>query len=734
MNRGILGLLAVILCCDVLSAADTVKPCRAKDPDDPRPRIGLVLGGGGARGIAHVSVLKALEAQHIPVDCVAGTSMGALIGGLYASGMPAVEIETLLLELNWNGVLTDSVARKERSFRRKQDDLESLAPAKPGIGKGGLKFPSGLIAGENIRLFLERHTGRAAAIRDFDALPIPFRAVATDINSGEEVLLSSGNLALAMRASMSIPGIFNPVSIGGRLLVDGGLVNQVPVDVARAMGADILVVVDVGTPLQPIAADSNALQITDQVMSFMTVGNTRAQLATLGPRDVLIQPEFNGTVTTAAFDKVQTALDIGTEAVRASSSLLAALPHASGPVFSIENRDAQTRIAFVELINRTTYDDQVFINQLKVLRGKPIDRDAIDARMRAVYGQHPLELVSYEVIKRGADTGLVVTVTPPLVGRNFGEFGLNFSGNTDGQFLFNITAGMLTAPLNPSGGELRTLLTLGDSPAVSSAWYQPFSPTSPFFSEIKLGYGKPIGTISDDDGNILAEYSLPNFFLNARIGRSYGNWGELSLFANLANGKLSREIGEVQYPQYDFNRRELGLGYKIDTLDSLYLPRSGFALDAQFVGAMPAWGADSSYQQVNLDMVYAHAIGRHSGFVGLRYHDSIDGSGNLQNFYPLGGVSRFAGYQPEQRFAENYGLLFLGYTYELGKLLNRSLVIGSTLEHGRIWFDETPQFDITGTHGSLYFGFDSWIGLLIMGYGRSDSGDSNVFFELGRTR
>lgn len=333
--------------------ADT-RPCRQGDAGAERPRIGLVLGGGGARGIAHVAVIKELERLQVPIDCVAGTSMGSLIGGLYASGMSSAELEQLVRELDWGAAFNDSLDRPERSFRRKRDDDLNLLSARPGIGREGIKLAPGLLAGESISLLLQRLTLPVARIDDFDKLPIPFRAVATDINTGDAVVLREGNLAEAMRASMSIPGAFRPVPIGDRLLVDGGIANQLPVDVARAMGADIVIAIDVGTPLGKLEEGASVLALADQLSGFMTVSNTKKSIESLGPRDVLIQPALGDEVKTAEFarEKVELALRLGRESVPALQARLAALsrPDVTGRVAMATTTP---RIDFVRLDNRS---------------------------------------------------------------------------------------------------------------------------------------------------------------------------------------------------------------------------------------------------------------------------------------------------------------------------------------------------------------------------------------------
>ena len=721
----------------VFAQQSNILPCKSKNPDDTRPRIGLVLGGGGARGIAHVSILKEIERLHVPIDCIAGTSMGSLIGGLYASGMSVEELETLVITLDWNTVMKDDVVRSDRSFRRKQDDLLSLAPVKPGVGKDGLKIAPGFIAGENILLFLERKSGRSSGITNFNKLPIPFRAVATDINSGKAVVLSSGSLALAMRASMSVPGAFNPVEIDGRMLVDGGMVNQVPVDVARAMGADIIIAVDVGTPLSKIDATSSALAIADQVMGFLTVGNAVKSLNSLKGQDIQIQPDLGIEVTTGSFEKAALALEIGDKAAAEASPQLAKLASPQAyprPIYP--DLDNATLITFIDINNKSLYSNKIFEHRLAGLKGKPIDRDEIEKKIQSIYGEYPLELVSYQVAKRDdGSSGLRVEIEPALVGRNFGEVGINFSSNSEGQTLFNLNVGVMRAPLNAAGGEARILATIGDEPSIFGNWYQPLSADSPFFIDIKTGYTKNLVAVSDFSGNVLANYSNPNVYFVPKIGLAFGNWGELTLSAEITNGKFDRTVGSTVFPEYNYKQRNLALKFQVDTLDSLYLPRSGYYLSLGLVESMDSWGSDDSVRQINFDTLYTMAVGKHSIFGGLRYHENYDGVPAFQNWYLIGGVTNFAGYQSGEVAIENYGLGFLGYTYELGRLLNRPAVLGSTIEYGKLWNSQN-QFNDSSyqTHGSIYLGFDSWLGLLIMGYGRSVEGDSNVFIELGRAR
>jgi NTE family protein len=262
------------------------------------PRIGLVLSGGGARGAAHVGVLKFLEANDVPVHAIAGTSMGAIVGSMYATGWTPDEIEAQLGAIDWSTMLTDRLPREHLSFRRREEDREFLTQFELGIAGARPRLPSGLIAGHNVEARLARLLVPALAVRDFDRLAVPFRAVATDLETGGPVILRDGDLVMAVRASLSMPAVFAPVELDGRLLVDGGVGRNLPVDVARELGVDRLIVVDAGTPLSDREALRSLLDVSKQLTSVMTQSNTAVQRQSLADSDILIQPAL-GSVAQA---------------------------------------------------------------------------------------------------------------------------------------------------------------------------------------------------------------------------------------------------------------------------------------------------------------------------------------------------------------------------------------------------------------------------------------------------
>ncbi len=291
---------------------------------ESRPKIGLALSGGGARGGAHVGILIALEEMNIPIDYIAGTSMGAIVGGLYASGYTAAEVEQILIRTDWKKGLTDQPARRNRTMRKKDLERQFLVPFRVGFNKGKIQLPLGAIEGQHLDQMFSQLLLPVVDVDDFDELPIPFRTVATDLVTGEEVVLSSGSLPNALRASMSIPGVFAPVRINDRILVDGGMVNNLPVSVVRAMGADIVIAVDISMPLLTEEKLTSFLSVTEQLAGFLTRRNTERQIQLLGAEDILIIPEL-GDFSSADFEGAEEIVHLGYEAALASKESLAML-------------------------------------------------------------------------------------------------------------------------------------------------------------------------------------------------------------------------------------------------------------------------------------------------------------------------------------------------------------------------------------------------------------------------
>ena len=404
--------------------------------DVPQPKTGLVLSGGAARGLAHIGVLKALEENGVHIDAVAGTSMGAVIGGLYASGYSVAELEKLALTLDWQQVLSDDPPRQDVPFRRKQDDRDFLVKQKLSFrDDGSLGLPLGVIQGQNLALLLERLLVHISDTRNFDHLPIPFRAVATDVANDEKVIFRSGHLPQAIRASMSIPAVFAPVEIEGRLLVDGGMVDNIPMDVARDMGVDRLIVVDIGTPLKPRNELLTVVDVLNQTTTMMTRRNSEAQLATLRPEDLLVQPALSGYGSTD-FSRAEQLIDAGYRAASALQGRLASMSVNAGgnPALSLA-RTSEPRtpmITGIRIENDSKVGDRVIRRHIRQELGEPLDLEGLQKDMGTLYGLEYFEQVEYRIVPGSLGNTLVISAREKRSGTDYLRLGLNLSDDFRG--------------------------------------------------------------------------------------------------------------------------------------------------------------------------------------------------------------------------------------------------------------------------------------------------------------
>ena len=611
-------------------------------------RTGLVLSGGGARGLAHIGVLKQLEEMNIPIDAIAGTSMGAVIGGLYAAGYSADELEQIALDLDWQATLSDTPLREDIPYRRKQDDRDFLVKQRLTFKDGALSFPLGLLQGQNMGVVLESLLVHTNEIDDFDRLPIPFRAVATDIATGEAVVFDHGHLPLAIRASLALPGFFAPVEVDGRLLVDGVLSKNVPIDVARAMGVDRVIVVDIGTPLKSASELNSVLDIMDQTTTLLTRTNTERQLATLTDADLLLQPAL-GDMGFSSFAETQQAIDAGAQSLSEAQGVLAFVaPPGSdaGGNLASSRPQRQAIIHAVEVDNSGKVADEVVLSMIRQEVGEPLNLARLQTDMGTIYGTDYFSRVTYEVVHDQGHNTLLVHTAGRRTGTDYLRLGLNLVDDFEGDSQYNLGASFRVNGLNPLGAEWLTRLQVGSDQELYTEFYQPLDYGSRYFVAPFIDADSRNLEVIDDNDPIVA-YRQKRYGAGINIGRQIANNGEVRFGLSRYRGNSRVRIGDPDLPDVDFDEAFYSIEVDRDTLDNVNFPRSGDEAKFSWRQSEPALGADERYQQIEFKANKAFGFGPNSwqvgGFIGR-----TDSDVNVaQSSFVLGGPGWFSGFRQD---------------------------------------------------------------------------------------
>jgi len=713
-----------------------------------RPRIGLVLSGGGARGAAHVGVLKVLEQLRVPVDAIAGTSMGAVVGGLYASGLSAGDIEKIMTSINWQDAFRDRPAREDLDLRRKQEDETFLVRFPLGIRDGHIVLPKGLIQGQRLTQTLRRLTLPVARISNFDELPTPFRAVATDLETGESVVLGSGDLTIAMRASLSAPGVFAPVEREGRLLVDGGIADNVPVDIARAMGVDVVIVVDVGFPLLPRQQLTSAPVISNQMLAILIRHNADAQLATLTARDILIQPSL-GNASSFDFGIVSRVIGTGEAAARAKASELATLA-VSAPDMQryVERRESSRklppRIDFAQVEAGSERYQAAADTLFHDLVGKPLDPDAVAQRVTALYGRGGLDTLDYHVTGDPGRYGLALDARPSTQGPDYLRFGLSLQDDFQGNATYDAAMRYVMSDITRNAGEWVTDLEAGTTTLASTELFLPLARFSGWFVMPHVAdEARDLFVLKGQ--SLEAEYRVHTFDYGIDFGRQFGNWGEIRTGVLREQGHYVLEIGDPTDPNLPeqsfapFNMRDYFVRFTYDRLDDVNFPHHGQQATLQWSADRNATGVGQNADQVTLSYLGAYSFGRDtlsfsvSGGMTLQAHVT---DLNLQ--FPLGGFLNLSGLRAYSLLGPDFGIARLLYYRQIGRggpgYLDVPTYIGVSLEAGNVWQSRSAaSFGNTQKDASVFLGMDTFLGPLYIASGFDDHGHQAYYLFLGRT-
>ncbi len=734
MNVRRLGLSALGLL--VLFAATSAN---AQEPPR-RPKIGLALGGGGARGIAHIGVIRALEEMNIPIDYIAGTSMGSIAGGLYSCGFTPDQMEAVIKSIKWETLFQDAPERPEQSFRQKEDDFEHLIPLEFGLNfeKGGLVLPPGLIAGSKLGFVLDS-TLLPCSVANFDELRIPFRAVATDIQTGEPYVMSQGSLARSIRASMAIPAIFTPVELDGHLLIDGGESQNLPVQTVKAMGADIVIAVNVGSSgAEKAEKPTNVGAMIGRLIDLPLQQNT---MASAKLADVVITPDLHG-YTSADFVAGTKMIPLGYEATMAEKAKLQAYaePESVYRAWKLGHDATLPPLPFINAIEIDPVpgvDPRRISYLVKTKTNQVLDTRTLGSDLKRIYSLGIFEIVSYEIVRDGDRNILHITPTLKSWGPTYLKLGL-FLG-TDFQLVtqFDVVALVEATQLNRLGGEWKTLVKVGTPLTVETRFFQPLNYKGRLFLSPFGGWRQDLSRVFDEEGDALATYQVSRGAVGMELGYDFGTVAELRVGYVRAFGKARRKVGDVVFPELDWDEGAFTARLEVDQLDNVNVPHAGYFGFADYLGNRESLGGTQSYDRFSTGALGAQTIGR---WTGLLKGEGGTGMGRAIPFYDdfqLGGLFRLSGRPLGQIRGDKYvlaaALLYYRLTAHGGAVL-KSLSVGVSAEFGNAYEFQAPMtFGNLKTAGSIYFIADTLLGPFFVGYGRSGSSNNSAYLALNRS-
>jgi len=709
-------------------------PAATKTPQRHRPTIGVALEGGGAMGLAHIGVLKWFEEHHIPVDYVAGTSMGGLVGGFYATGMTPEEMQKLIEGLDWREILGDRTPYEDLSYRRKEDQHAYPNSLIFGL-RHGLSAPAGLIAGHQIGLLIGRVTLPYYGISSFDDMPVPFRCVATDLVSGQSHVFKDGPLAIALRSTMSIPGVFSPVREGKAVYVDGGLLDNLPTDVVRKMGAEIVI----GVHLESAPVEANDIRSVFSVLNHsVSAVVTENEMRSLELADSIISVPL-GEFTTVDYAKSEPIMQRGYEAAKTKARMLEAfaLNDADWEAY-LQARKAREHTElpipqFVKVEGTSQRGAVDVARYLKGFPGKPIEPQRLDAALTRLTGVGRLDSASYWLTEQDGKAGLLVRVVekndaPPMFQMAF-EVDGSPAGNVD------FTMGTPFTFMDVAGyrSEWRTDLLLGNTYGVQTELYRPFSPESRWFFA-------PRADASDTTFQIyakndpLADYRIYRINIGGDLGYSFGRFSELRVGYEVGSLNTKLRLGTPEIPAVEGRVGQSHLHYLLDHTDDPVIPRRGFSAESNFRWFDQSPGAASSFPSLDLKLGYFQPMTRIVSFFAESEGGSTLGttSTGIPQFF-LGGPLRLSAYGNNEFQGNQYYLFRAGFVHDLLTLppfVGKKVYAVGAYEIGKMYgvtADSNLPNDVAA--GLLA---ETAVGPLFIGGSVGDSGHRKWFFQLGR--
>lgn len=714
-----------------------------------RPKVGLALGGGGAKGSAHIGVLKVLEAHNIPVDYIAGTSIGAYVGGMYALGYSPSQIEAFMLAAKWDEGYSDKIPRQDLLYRDKQLRDQYNLPFQLGYEKETFKMPAGILLGQNMARLLRDSTGLVPRFESFDELAIPFRAVTTDLATKQAVVLASGSIVEAMQASASVPGIVKPLQINGQTLVDGGIANNLPIDVVKSMGADVVIAVDISSDYLAQDKLNTTIDVLMQLSNMLTIASTEAQKQLLARRDILIRPDV-GQLSTTDWSVLPIALDKGAQAAEqqlAQYDYLAMSQRDFSGYLTLKKmrsekwlQHQQTQIVAIELNNQSTISNQLILDNLAIEVGDIVDSKAIERATQNVYGLNKFENVSMDFKQAEQGRVLVVNTTAKSWGPNFVEIGASIQDDFSSDAILSLDLAYTLTELNQFGGEWRNEISMGFEKYLATEWYQPFDLHRHYYGRSRIQSEREDWRVTDDNSQFV-NLKKDSWAWISGFGVNLGRNSQLELGYLADTGKIENKDLSIQ--RIDYNQQGWYLSFSYDDLNDINFPTSGNKVSMQFFHRDEQYsqtingGNKLASRQFNLDWRGAVSVNNHA-FLGMASYTKYDGDGDFTiNQAKLGGFLNLSGYGRESLVGENKAFAALVYQYDLGRdmlgLQDYPLYFGLSLESGVVWdgASHLNNQELLGA-SSMYIGSNTAIGPLSFGIGLAEQGNRSVFISLGK--
>ena len=728
-----------------------------------RPKIALVLSGGGARGGAHVGVLKVLEANNIPIDMIVGTSMGSFVGGLYVSGMKPDDIEKMLITTDWQKYIRTDFNRQDIPMRRK--NLDYTYQGRLGLGinaENDLVLPTGVFKREPMLLKFMELTQNTQNITDFDKLEIPFRAVATNIENGDAVILKSGSLAKAIYASSSIPGGFQPININGIDLVDGGVSDNMPIQVARDMGADIIIAVDVSENFSKDLDVNSYFVVMGQLVNILMRKNANESIKTLTKKDILLTPDLDGFTGLDA-GKYKEIIARGVEITEKNLKSLRKLSLSDSKYakYSKHNRVIHTYsppiIDAIRVENPTYLSNKSITNRIHQELGKPLDIVALHADLLHIYHMMIFDSVDFRLDKKDGKTSLVIVTIPSWDNHGEVRFAIGLEDDFKGHSTYSLKLGYSMYGLNAYGGEWRSDFEIGRYQKVYTEWFQPLDTMQRYYIRPSISFDSVTDILSTDTLNDPFFHDLGNQEIYSnRYGETFAAGAHIttnleleigvSMFTDnvnidIINAKNKYEGTNIP-SSYKYKARPIYARVKIDNLDNVNFPTVGWKSKLKWVKEMNKWGSDYNYEQVYFELEKPLTLNANNITLYLKTgttykNNEPDDMQRISGLFVLGGLFNMSGYAPYSFFGDNVFFTALKYNYEIKGggffgTLNAPLYAGFSLETGNAWDNgEAISISDMKKSASVFVAADTFLGPLYLAYAYTADGQSSAYFYLG---